>query len=305
MRRHPRSGLALFMVLSLALHLGARALWSHWPDVKDRAAAAAAVIPLVRSPRPAPADEADPVAAPPAGTQRFRPVEAADATEAVEPAVEAEPDAGTTTTDAEVPAEAPAESTDGPRPEENPPAAPAMAEADRAAYRKRLLRDFEPEWERIPDLVVAADTDTQRAVARTFGMILIAYPAAKEKPGYAILLDPEGGTYQYTRDFDFGRFSNRVKDRTHVRAYAALARKAADRLALTEPLVVVSLVPAAADAYFAAKQMAAVAAAGLNLEEVVRTEGRYVRAGDTWALVIDRVVTRDGGAVRVQDPEAA
>ncbi|MCD6404574.1 MAG: hypothetical protein J7M19_01965 [Planctomycetes bacterium] len=181
----------------------------------------------------------------------------------------------------------------------------SMSVAEHAAYREALLRDFDPDWTVIPDLVVRADSEMQQAVSRFFEMRLIAYPKGQKNPSYVVVIDEEKGTFEYTRDFDFTRYSNRAKDRSGLPGYAQLARRMKSRLGLPEELVVVSLVPTGADAYFAAKQMEAIRAAGLLPADVSRTEGCYARdAADRYCLIVETVFHRNGRPVNVTDLEA-
>ncbi|MFP4056747.1 MAG: hypothetical protein ACLF0G_07750 [Candidatus Brocadiia bacterium] len=318
--------LGLFVLLSLALHAGAyllagRFVPSNGPSLDDLA-----VVPLVHpQPPEAPGEkslEAPTPDRPPPGTQRFRPNLEPQEGPAAEPEADQAPSPEPPHEPAPEPqplahpdppepqptealAEAPEPDADrAPEPAEAPPPASPVSPDEVEAFREQLLDAFDPRWRKVPDLVVAAQPDVQRQVSRHFEMKLIAYPKGVKNPTYVILIDEQAKTYRYTHEFDFERYSNRVKDRTHVPSYARLVKRAKSRLALPEDLTIASLVPLEADAYFAAKQMAAVRAAGVPLDEVARTEGRYGRdAQDRIRLIIQRVVTVQGRTIEVEDPE--
>lgn len=311
MKTHRRNLLGLFVVLSLVVHSGAYALLRRTELTKTDVLAKLTAIPLMpakealseRQPRPLRVVEKKPRPVPPgpedAGATRFRPhqeekEESPRKTSAAEPTPEPaiEPSDKKPRDTALAQEEKPAES------------AARMTSEEHQAYREELLRDFDPDWTEVPELVVLADAPTQRAVSTFFGMTLIAYPKDEAKPSYVILIDEATGDCQYTRDFDFARYSNRVKDRGNVEAYRALVRRAKSRLALPEDLAIVSLVPADADVYFAAKQMQAVQRACVSPDDVLRTEGHYVRdANGRYMLIIDTVVTTEQKTVEIDDAE--
>ena len=287
MRKQHRNSLVLFVVLSLLLHAAGSVLLGRLDRSPDSELVPLEATPVLRAtgeeqPRP---ESVAPEVVPP-GTQRFRPTEMAET-----PRKEQSPLDPPSCDPPEQPAVEPA------------PPSPMTAE-EHERYRHELLAHFEPDWKKIPDLVVVADPETQRAVSRFFGMPLIAYPKGEAKPGYAIVIDEETGACRYTRDFDFSRYSNRVKDRSNVEKYAQLVRRAKSHLAIPDELAIVSLVPAEADAYFAAKQMEALRAASLSVDDIDRTEGHYARdLQGQYLLIIDRVVTRQGKRVQVDDRE--
>ena len=287
MRKLHRNPLVLFVVLSLLLHAAGSVLFGRLNRSPDSGLVPLVATPVLRvtseeQPRP---ESVAPEVTPP-GTQRFRPTEMAET-----PRKDQSPLDPPSRDPPEQPAVEPA------------PPSPMTAE-EHEQYRHELLAHFEPDWKKIPDLVVVAEPEMQRAVSRFFGMPLIAYPKGAAQPGYAIVIDEETGTCRYTRDFDFSRYSNRVKDRSNVEEYARLVRRAKSHLAIPDELAIVSLVPAEADAYFAAKQMEAVRAAGLSVDDIDRTEGRYARdLRGQYLLIIDRVVTRQGKRVQVDDRE--
>jgi len=340
MKKPPRNLLLIFLALSAAAHLAPYSCLSPQGG-EDPATPAVTLLPSPKEPQQASEpDDAD--AAPTASLARYRPTEeltagqetaresapgpapaekpapAEDQTPPHETAPEprtpeAEPEPAETLdaedprppqqTAAEHPAPSSREGSENPAAQEPP--TPAMSAAEHRTYRRRLAREFDDDWTRVPDLVVHADPEVQQEVGNYFDMKLIAYPRSEERPSYVVVIDEDTGRMEYTRDFDFSPYSNRIKDRGGVPRCQRLLRRAKSRFALPGELAIVSLVPAEADAYFAAKQIRAVRAAGLSPEEVARTEGRYERAGDdAWCLVITRVVSKNGQVRDVSDPES-
>jgi len=303
MKKAPANLLGLFLIVSLAVHAGAYELLEKVKIPGPTKVARLTAIPLVTDARDMEPTRLEPKKAltkapeDKPGTQRFRPNEAVK---------EDVPEPSPATEQVKKPKEKEAPPAKGVCKEEKKEASPVphMTAAEHQTYRERLLADFDPDWPEIPELVVLAGPNEQRAVSRFFGMTLIAYPKDEERPSYVIVIDEETGQCRYRRDFDFAAFSNRVKDRGNVAAYRSLVERARRRLALPEDLAIVSLVPAGADAYFAAKQMEAVNSTGVNMNDVVRSEGHYARDADgRYILIIDHLVIKDGRTVPVADPE--
>jgi len=300
MKRRNRNLLVLFVLISLGIHLGVGALLTHWQQPEEDPAPTLAAVPVIRKPEPSkppPKPELAKADKPPPGTQRFQPTETPEKTTGTRDQRTEKKSPDTKPSIAKKPPPEPETQLESHEPE-------PMTDKEHRQYRKQLLTHFEPDWTKIPDLVVMADADTQQAVSRFFGMVLIAYPKDDPKPRYAIVINPEAGKYQYTREFDFSRYSNRVKDRSNVPEYARLVGRARRRLGIPDELAIASLVPAEADAYFAAKQVEAIEAAGLSVEQASRTEGHYARnARGQYMLIIDCIITQEGERVRAQDPE--
>jgi len=289
MRTRNRNRLALFVLVSLALHAAAHLAVARMDLFGSESAKPLVAIPFLRAPSQLEPQQQKPLPSTPAevqpGTQRFRPTE--EHAEAKK-----------------TPANNPSLHEAVKRSEQPESASIPMDAKAQEQYRRKLLVNFKPDWQKVPDLIVIADSRTQQEVSRFFGMTLIAYPKGTDKPDYVILIEEDSNTCKFTRDFDFSRFSNRVKDRSNVPEYKRLVRLAKKRLALPEELAIVSLVPAAADAYFAAKQMQAAKLAGLQADGVVRTEGHYaLDRQDRYCLIIDRVITSDGREIHIDDPE--
>jgi len=290
MKAAGRNLLGVFLVVSLAVHLGAYRLFKATPT--PRGSKPVSVMLVEPAPVGMPADpesisESHTQAGQQAQTERYRPTEGQ--AEGQQDSSSAKAQASSETTpEKTASSDTRIQKADNAGGADGAPSKP-MSDEEFRAYREALLRDFDPDWTAIPDLVVRADPETQREVSRFFGMKLIAYPKGQEHPSYVVVIDEESGGFEYTREFDFTKYSNRAKDRSNLPEYAGLARRIKSRLGLPEELAVVSIVPAAVDRYFAAEQCAAVARAGLKLQDVRETQGRYVKQHGGYRLVIEKV----------------
>jgi len=173
-------------------------------------------------------------------------------------------------------------------------------------YREQLSRRFDDQYTRIPELhTVIQDLSLVPAIDRHFGMVILAYSFVDHRPGPPFILFDNTG-HRKLEEFDFAAFSNRIKDRMLYAQYRQRLKAARQHYDINALMTVIGLVPMTSDRYFAAKQLRAIELAGVPLTQVKATRAHYESDGhDGFNLIIDRVVTKDGRRIAVQDEELA
>jgi hypothetical protein len=171
-------------------------------------------------------------------------------------------------------------------------------------YREQLAMRFHDQYAKIPELhTVIQDLTRVPEIDRHFGMVILAYSFVDHKPGPPFILF-DGTGHHKVEEFAFDQFSNRIKDRMLYTQYRQQLKDARQDYKINALMKVIGLVPMESDRYFSAKQLRAIELAKVTLAQVQATHGHYESDGfDGFNLIIDKVVTKDGRSIPVEDEE--
>ncbi|MBN2489851.1 MAG: hypothetical protein JXQ29_03265 [Planctomycetes bacterium] len=169
----------------------------------------------------------------------------------------------------------------------------------------RAPRDGRP----VPDLITdnGLGFHEVRDLLRFFGCKVVAYPLPEDgQPSYYLELEGENFEIAVRREGSslLKGFSNRARDLTgHPTFWDVLARVGARHHLDPYHARIAAVVPERIDRYFVHEQQRAVARAGLALESVRATHGRFRRTRVGWLLEIHAVEPIRGQVVPLPPAE--